>query len=146
MPGQNAPRHLAYAAANRSAGIRLPFAARPEDKRVEMRFPDPTANAYLTFAALLMAGLDGISKRIDPGEPMDRNLYDLPPEEIHELPTVCNSLGQALSALDRDRDFLTIGEVFTDDLIDAYIALKQTEIDAVEAVPHPVEYQLYYSA
>jgi len=145
MPGQGAPRHLAYAAANRSAGIRLPFAARAEDKRVEMRFPDPSANAYLTFAALLMAGLDGMSKKIDPGEPMDRNLYDLPPEEIHELPTVCRTLDQALAALDHDRDFLTAGEVFTDDLIEAYIVLKRTEIDAVEAVPHPVEYQLYYS-
>jgi glutamine synthetase len=144
-PGQDVPRHLAYAAANRSAAIRLPFAARPEDKRVEMRFPDPSANAYLTFAALLMAGMAGMAHKIDPGEPMDRNLYDLPPQEIGELPAVCRTLDQALSALDRDRGFLTTGEVFTDDLIDAYIALKQAEIDALEAVPHPVEYQLYYS-
>ncbi len=145
MPGQGAPRHLAYAAANRSAAIRLPFAARAEDKRIETRFPDPSANAYLTFAALLMAGLDGIAKKIDPGEPMDRNLYDLPAHEIYELPAVSRTLDQSLSALHRDHDFLTVGEVFTDDLIDAYTALKQTEIDAVEAVPHPVEYQLYYS-
>jgi glutamine synthetase len=144
-PGQGAPRHLAYAAVNRSAAIRLPFAARAEDKRVEMRFPDSSANTYLAFAALLMAGLDGMAKKLDPGEPMDRNLYDLPPEEIHELPTVCRTLDQALSALDHDRDFLTGGEVFTDDLIDAYIALKRTEIEALEAVPHPVEFQLYYS-
>ncbi len=144
-PGQGAPRHLAYAAVNRSAAVRLPFAARSENKRVEMRFPDPAANVYLAFAALLMAGMDGMSRKLDPGEPMDRNLYDLPPEEIQELPAVCRTLDQALTALDRDRDFLTMGGVFTDDLIDAYITLKRTEIDAVEAVPHPVEYQLYYS-
>ncbi|MEZ5931230.1 MAG: type I glutamate--ammonia ligase [Alphaproteobacteria bacterium] len=144
-PGQNAPRHLAYAAFNRSAALRLPFAARPEDKRVELRFPDPSANAYLAFSALLMAGLDGIARRIDPGEPMDRNLYDLPAKEIEEMPTVCRTLDEALTALDRDRAFLTKGEVFSDGMIDAYIALKRTEIQAQEAVPHPVEYQLYYS-
>ena len=144
-PGQGAPRHIAYAAINRSAAIRLPFAARPEDKRVEMRFPDPSANAYLAFAGLLMAGIDGMAKKIEPGDPMDRNIYDLPPEEMHELPTLCRTLGEALSALDRDRDFLTAGEVFTDELIDTYIALKRIEIETVEVVPHPVEYQLYYS-
>lgn len=144
-PGQNAPRHLAYAAFNRSAGLRLPFAARPEDKRIELRFPDPSANAYLTFAALLMAGLDGIAKQVDPGEPMDRNLYDLPANEIEEMPAVCRTLDEALSALDQDRAFLTRGEVFSDDMIDAYIALKRNEIDAQDAVPHPMEYQLYYS-
>ncbi|MDH3661432.1 MAG: glutamine synthetase, partial [Alphaproteobacteria bacterium] len=124
---------------NRTAG------ARPEDKRVELRFPDPSANAYLAFAALLMAGLDGIARQIDPGEPMDRNLYDLPANEIEEMPTVCRTLDQALSALDRDRAFLTQGEVFSDGVVDAYIALKRREIEALEAVPHPVEYQLYYS-
>ncbi|MGI9418578.1 MAG: type I glutamate--ammonia ligase [Geminicoccaceae bacterium] len=144
-PGQMAPRHLAYAALNRSAAVRLPFAARPEDKRVELRFPDPSANAYLAFAALLMAGLDGIARQVDPGEPMDRNLYDLPMSEIEEMPTVCRTLDQALAALDRDRAFLTQGEVFSDGVIDAYIALKKNEIAALEAVPHPVEYQLYYS-
>ncbi len=144
-PGQTAPRHLAYAALNRSAAVRLPFAARAEDKRVELRFPDPSANAYLAFAALLMAGLDGMSRQIDPGEPMDRNLYDLPSNEIDELPTVCRTLDEALTALDRDRAFLTSGEVFSDGVIDAYIALKKNEIEALEAVPHPVEYQLYYS-
>jgi len=92
-----------------------------------------------------MAGLDGITKQIDPGEPMDRNLYDLPANEIEEMPTVCRTLDQALVALDRDRAFLTKGEVFSDGMIDAYIALKRTEIQAQEAVPHPMEYQLYYS-
>ena len=144
-PGQATPRHLAYAAFNRSAAIRLPFAARPEDKRVELRFPDPAANAYLAFSALLMAGLDGIKKRIDPGEPMDRNLYDLPSNEIAEMPTVCRTLGEALSALEADCSFLTQGEVFSDDVIDAYIALKRSEIEAQEVVPHPMEYQLYFS-
>ncbi len=144
--GQDAPRHLAYAAVNRSAAIRLPFAATPGEKRVEIRFPDPAGNAYLAFAAILMAGLDGIAGRIDPGEPMDRNLYDLPQEEVDELPTVCRSLGQALEALDRDRAFLTKDEVFSDDVIDAYIALKRIEIEALDAVPHPVEFQLYFSA
>ncbi len=142
---QAAPRHLGYAAINRSAAIRLPFAARPEDKRVELRFPDSSANAYLAFAALLMAGVDGMERKLDPGEPMDRDICDLPADEIDELPKVCKYLDQAISALDRDRDFLTKDDVFTDDLIDAYIALKRAEIDAVNAVPHPVEYQLYYS-
>ncbi len=145
-PGAGAPRHLAYAALNRSAAVRLPFAARPEDKRIELRFPDPLANPYLLLTAVLMAGLDGIANKTDPGEPMDRNLYDLPPEQVDELPTVCRTLQQALDALDRDRAFLTEGEVMADDLIDAYIRLKQDEIDAVERVPHPVEFQLYYSA
>ncbi len=144
-PGQASPRHLAYAALNRSAAVRLPFAAKPRDKRVELRFPDPSANAYLAFAALLMAGLDGMSRQIDPGEPMDRNLYDLPANEIEEMPTVCRTLNEALTALDGDRAFLTRGEVFSDGVIDAYIGLKKKEIEALEAVPHPVEYQLYYS-
>jgi glutamine synthetase len=144
-PGGGAPRQLAYAALNRSAAIRLPFADQAADKRIEARFPDPAANPYLAFAALVMAGLDGIARQIDPGEAMDRNLYDLPAEEIEELPTVCRTLEEALAALDQDRGFLTEAEVFTDDLIDAHIALKQAEIEAVERIPHPVEYQLYYS-
>jgi glutamine synthetase len=144
-PGSGAPRQLAYAALNRSAAVRLPFAAAPEDKRVEVRFADPAANPYVAFAALVMAGLDGIARQLDPGEPMDRNLYDLPPEDLDDLPTVARTLAEALDALDQDRAFLTAGEVFTDDLIDAYIALKRAEIEAVERVPHPVEYQLYYS-
>jgi glutamine synthetase len=143
--GGGAPRQLAYAAFNRSAAIRLPFAARAEDKRVEVRFADPAANPYLAFAALVMAGLDGIERRLDPGEAMDRNLYDLPPEEVDELPTVCETLAEALEALEQERAFLTAGEVFSDDLIDAYIALKRAEIEALERVPHPVEFQLYYS-
>ena len=144
-PGQTSPRHLAYAALNRSAAVRLPFATKPEDKRIELRFPDPSANAYLAFAALLMAGLDGMERQIDPGEPMDRNLYDLPANEIDEMPTVCRTLCEALTALDGDRAFLTRGEVFSDGVIDAYIDLKKNEIETLEAVPHPVEYQLYYS-
>jgi glutamine synthetase len=145
-PGGGAPRQLAYAALNRSAAIRLPFADQPPDKRVEARFPDPAANPYLAFAALLMAGIDGMLRQIDPGEAMDRNLYDLPPEDTDDLPTVCRTLEEALDALDQDRAFLTQGEVFTDELIDAHIALKRAEAAAVERVPHPVEYQLYYSA
>lgn len=144
-PGGGAPRQLAYAALNRSAAIRLPFADQPGEKRIEARFPDPAANPYLAFAALLMAGLDGLARQIDPGDAMDRNLYDLP-SEIDDLPTVCRTLEEALDALDHDRGFLMAGEVFTDDLIDAHIALKRAEIEAVERVPHPVEYQLYYSA
>jgi glutamine synthetase len=110
-----------------------------------VRFADPAANPYLAFAALLMAGLDGIRRRLDPGEAIDRNLYDLPPEDVDDLPTVCTTLAEALDALDRDRAFLTEDEVFTDDLIDAYIALKRQEIEAVDGVPHPVEFELYYS-
>jgi glutamine synthetase len=144
-PGGGAPRQLAYAALNRSAAVRLPFADKAEHKRVEVRFADPAANPYLGFAALLMAGLDGISRQIDPGEAMDRNIYDLPPEEIDELPTVARTLAEALEELDKDRAFLTVDEVLSDDLIDAYLALKRSEIEAVERVPHPVEYQLYYS-
>ena len=144
-PGGDAPRLLAYAALNRSAAIRLPFATRPEEKRIEVRFADPSANPYLAFAALLLAGLDGIARAIDPGEAMDRNLYDLPPEETDTLPTVCRTLAEALDALEQDRDFLTADEVFSDDMIDAYVTLKRAEIEAVERVPHPVEFQLYYS-
>jgi glutamine synthetase len=144
-PGEGAPRQLAYAALNRSAAIRLPFAARPEDKRIEVRFADPAANPYLAFSALLMAGLDGMTRQLDPGEPMDRNLYDLPPEEVDDLPEVCRTLTAALDALAGDRAFLIADDVFSDDLIDAYIALKRAEIEALEHVPHPVEYQLYYS-
>jgi glutamine synthetase len=144
-PGGDAPRLLAYAALNRSAAIRLPFAAKAEEKRIEVRFADPSANPYLAFAAVLLAGLDGIAHAIDPGEAMDRNLYDLPPEETDSLPTVCRTLSQALDALEADREFLTADEIFTPDMLDAYVALKRAEIEAVERVPHPVEFQLYYS-
>ena len=144
-PGLATPRLLAYAARNRSAAVRIPHAASAEGKRVEVRFPDPAANPYLALAALLMAGLDGIERRLDPGEAMDRNLYDLPPEEVDEVPRVCRSLGAALEALDSDREFLVRGEVFTDELIDAYIGLKAAEAEAVARAPHPVEFELYYS-
>jgi glutamine synthetase len=144
-PGGGAPRRLAFAALNRSAAIRLPFADRPEEKRVEVRFADPSTNPYLGFAALLLAGLDGIRRRLDPGEPIDRNLYDLPPEDMDELPSACRTLDAALDALDGDRAFLLESDVFTDGVIDAYIALKRAEVEVVERVPHPVEYQLYYS-
>ena len=145
VPGYEAPVMLAYSARNRSASIRIPFGSNPKAKRIETRFPDPTANPYLAFAALLMAGLDGIENKIHPGDPMDKDLYDLPPEELEGVPTVCSSLGQALEALSADRDFLKKGDVFTDDQIDGYIALKQEELTLFMQSPHPVEYQMYYS-
>ena len=137
---------LAYSARNRSASCRIPFTSNPKGKRVEVRFPDPTANPYLGFAAMLMAGLDGIQNKIHPGDPMDKNLYDLPPEELANVPTVCGSLREALGHLDADRDFLKKGDVFTDDLIDGYIELKWEEVYNFEHTPHPVEFQMYYSS
>ena len=119
---------LAYSSRNRSASCRIPVTTNPKAKRVEVRFPDPAANPYLAFAAMLMAGLDGIKNKIHPGEPMDKNLYDLPPEELKKIPTVCGSLREALGHLDKDRDFLKDGGVFTDDLIDSYIELKMEEV------------------
>jgi glutamine synthetase len=145
VPGFEAPVLLAYSARNRSASCRIPYATSPNAKRVEVRFPDPTANPYLAFSAMLMAGLDGIENKIHPGDPMDKDLYDLPPEELEGVPTVCSSLGQALEALSADRDFLKKGDVFTDDQIDGYIALKQEELTLFMQSPHPVEYQMYYS-
>ena len=145
VPGFEAPVLLAYSARNRSASCRIPYATSPNAKRVEVRFPDPTANPYLAFSAMLMAGLDGIENKIHPGDPMDKDLYDLPPEELEGVPTVCSSLGQALEALNADRDFLKKGDVFTDDQIDAYIALKQEELTRFMQSPHPVEYEMYYS-
>ncbi len=145
VTGSDGPIVLAYSARNRSAACRIPHTARPEAKRVEARFPDPAANPYLAFAAMLMAGLDGIENRIHPGDPMDKNLYDLPPEEIADLPAVCTSLREALAALDADRAFLEKGDVFSADLIDGYLALKGDEASTVEATPHPVEFKLYYS-
>ncbi|MDX1540028.1 MAG: type I glutamate--ammonia ligase [Geminicoccaceae bacterium] len=144
--GGNAPRHLAFAALNRSAAIRVPFASSPGDKRIEVRFADPSANPYLGFAALLMAGLDGMQRQTDPGEPIDRNLYDLPPEEVDELPTLCRNLETALDELDRDRGFLVDGDVFSDELIDALILQRRGEIEALERFPHPLEYRFYFSA
>ena len=145
VPGFEAPVMLAYSASNRSASCRIPFVANPKGRRVEFRFPDPMNSGYLTFAALMMAGLDGIKNQIDPGGPSDKDLYDLPPEEEKGIPTVCHSLDQALKALDQDRDFLKAGGVFTDDFIDAYIAVKMKEVTAFRAATHPLEYQLYYA-
>ena len=145
IPGFEAPVLLAYSARNRSAACRIPFTSSPNGKRVEVRFPDPSANPYLSFAAMLMAGLDGIENRIHPGDPIDKNLYDLPPEELKDVPTVCHSLREAVNALDADRDFLTKADVFSDDLIDGYIDLKWEEIYTFEHTPHPIEFQMYYS-
>ena len=145
MPGFEAPVMLAYSARNRSASIRIPYVSNPRGRRVEVRFPDPTANPYLCFAALLMAGLDGIQNKIHPGDAADKDLYDLPAEEAAAIPTVARSLEEALSALEADREFLTRGGVFTDEMIDAYIELKNGEVEAVNSVTHPVEFGLYYS-
>ena len=145
VPGYEAPVMLAYSARNRSASIRIPVVSSPKARRIEVRFPDPAANPYLCFAALLMAGLDGIKNKIHPGEAMDKNLYDLPPEEAKEIPQVAGSLEEALNELDLDREFLKAGGVFTDEAIDAYIALRREEDDRVRMTPHPVEFELYYS-
>jgi glutamine synthetase len=144
VPGYEAPVMLAYSARNRSASIRIPFGSNPKAKRIETRFPDPAANPYLAFAALLMAGLDGIENKIHPGDAMDKDLYDLPPEEAKAIPQVCGSLREALAALDADRKFLTKGGVFDDDQIDAYIELKMEENMRYELHPHPVEFEMYY--
>jgi glutamine synthetase len=145
VPGYEAPVLLAYSARNRSASCRIPFTSSPKAKRVEVRFPDPAANPYLAFAALLMAGLDGVQNKIHPGDPMDKNLYDLPPRELKRIPTVCGSLREALASLDKDREFLKAGGVFNDDMIDAYIELKMEEVIRFEHTPHPVEFDMYYS-
>jgi glutamine synthetase len=145
IPGFEAPVLLAYSSRNRSASCRIPYVASPKGKRVEVRFPDPSANPYLAYSALLMAGLDGIQNKIHPGDPMDKNLYDLPPEELKNVPTVCGSLREAVTALNADRDFLKKGDVFTDDLIDSYLELKWEEIYAFEHTPHPIEFKMYYS-
>ena len=146
IPGFEAPVLLAYSARNRSASCRIPFTTSPNGKRVEVRYPDAMANPYLAFSAMLMAGLDGIQNRIHPGDPMDKNLYDLPPEELADVPTVCGSLREALDCLDADRDFLKKGDVFSDDLIDGYMALKWEEVYNFEHTPHPVEFHMYYSS
>ncbi len=146
VPGYEAPVLLAYSARNRSASCRIPFGTSPKAKRVEVRFPDPTANPYLAFAAMLMAGLDGIQNKIHPGEAMDANLYELPADELAKVPTVCGSLREAVNALKADHDFLIKGDVFTKDAIEAYIDLKMEEIDAYETMPHPIEFQMYYSS
>ena len=146
VPGFEAPVTVGYATSNRSAVIRIPaYAKTPNMRRFELRNPDATCNPYFCYAALLMAGLDGIQNKIHPGEPADKNLYDLPPEEAKEIPQVAGSLEEALQALDADREFLTAGGVFTNDAIDAYIALRMEENDRVRMTPHPVEFELYYS-
>ena len=145
VPGFEAPVMLAYSARNRSASCRIPFVSNPKGRRIEIRFPDPAGNSYLIFAAMLMAGLDGIRNKIDPGSPMDKDLYDLEPEEAKQIPQVCSSLDQALDALDGDREFLKAGGVFSDDLIDAYIALKMQEVTRFRMSTHPVEFDMYYS-
>ncbi len=145
IPGFEAPVMLAYSARNRSASLRIPYVSSPKAVRVEARFPDPIANPYLCFAALLMAGLDGVQNKIHPGDAADKDLYDLPAEEAAEIPQVCGSLREALASLDADREFLTKGGVFTDDMIDAYIELKMEDVYRVEHTTHPVEFDLYYS-
>lgn len=145
VPGYEAPVMLAYSARNRSASIRIPVVSNPKGRRIEVRFPDPASNPYLSFAAQLMAGIDGIINKIHPGDAMDKNLYDLPPEESKLIPQVAGSLEEAIKALNIDREFLTRGNVFTDDMIDAYITLKMEDIDRVRMTPHPVEFELYYS-
>lgn len=145
VPGFEAPVMLAYSAANRSASIRIPHSMNPKNAHLEVRFPDCTANPYLAFAAMLMAGIDGILNRLDPGDPMDKNLYDLPPEEAAAVPHVCASLEEALDALEADQDFLTEGGVFTPDMIRAYIEVKRAEQARLNMAPHPVEFEMYYS-
>lgn len=145
VPGFEAPVMLAYSARNRSASIRIPYEPSPRGKRVEVRFPDPSANPYLAFAALLMAGIDGIQNKIHPGDAADKDLYDLPPEEGKAIPTVASSFEQALDALDQDREFLTAGGVFTNDMIDGFIDLKRQEVEKLNMSTHPIEFDLYYS-
>ena len=144
VPGFEAPVMLAYSARNRSASCRIPWVSNPKARRIEVRFPDPLQSGYLTFTALMMAGLDGIKNQIDPGGPSDKDLYDLPPEEEKKIPQVCSSLDQALAALDADRDFLKAGGVMGDDFIDGYIDLKMQEVTRFRAATHPLEYQMYY--
>ncbi len=145
VPGFEAPTLLAYSARNRSASVRVPYVTNPKARRIEVRFPDSTGNPYFTFAAMLMAGLDGIQNKTHPGDAMDKDLYDLPPEEEKEIPTVCFSFDEALDALSQDREFLKAGGVFTDDAIDAYIELKMEEVTRLRMSTHPVEFDMYYS-
>jgi len=145
VPGYEAPVMLAYSAANRSASIRIPHSDSEKGRRIEVRFPDPSANGYLAFSAMLMAGLDGIQNKIEPGEPMDQDLYELPEDEARRIPTVCSSLRRSLEALEQDTAFLTAGGVFTENMLEAYIALKKNEVSELEMHPHPVEFQNYFS-
>jgi glutamine synthetase len=136
---------LAYSARNRSASIRIPYVSNPKGRRIEIRFPDSTANPYLAFAAMLMAGIDGIQNKIHPGDAMDKDLYDLPPEEEAGIPPVCYAFDHALEALDNDRKYLTAGGVFSDDMVDAYIRLKMDEVTRMRMTTHPIEFDMYYS-
>jgi glutamine synthetase len=145
VPGYEAPVLLAYSSRNRSASCRIPYTNNPKAKRVEVRFPDPAANPYLCFASILMAGLDGIASKIHPGPAMDKNLYDLPPAELSQVPTVCGSLQEAIDSLRADHEFLLKGNVFSKDQIESYLDLKQEEQDRYRMTPHPVEYDMYYS-
>ena len=145
VPGFEAPVMLAYSARNRSASIRIPYDSNPKARRIEVRFPDPSCNPYLGFSAMMLAGLDGILNKIDPGDAMDKDLYDLPPEQTKKIPQVCHALDQALDALDKDRKFLTGGGVFSDDMIDAYIDLKMKDVTRLRMTTHPVEFDMYYS-
>jgi glutamine synthetase len=146
VPGFEAPINLAYSARNRSAACRIPFVSSPNGRRVEVRFPDPTANSYLAFAAMLMAGLDGVQNKIHPGEPIDKDLYHLPPEEAKKVPNVCASLEQALDCLRDDHAFLTRGGVFSEDFLESYIALKNDELTRFRMTTHPVEFDMYYAS
>jgi len=145
VPGFEAPVKLAYSAKNRSASIRVPFVQSDKARRIEVRFPDPSANPYLAFAAMAMAGIDGIQNKIHPGDPADKNLYDLPPEENQKIPTICSSLEQALEYLEKDNEFLTRGGVFSQEMIDAYIELRMEEVTSLRMTTHPLEYDMYYS-
>jgi glutamine synthetase type I len=145
VPGFEAPINLAYSGRNRSAAVRIPYVTSGKARRIEVRFPDPTANPYLAFAAMLLAGLDGVQNKIHPGDPMDKNLYDLPPEEAAKVPHPCASLDEALTSLDKDREFLTRGGVFSNDMIDGYIGLKMEEVTKFRMTTHPVEFEMYYS-
>ena len=136
---------LAYSARNRSASIRIPHVANPKGRRIEVRFPDPGANPYLAFSAMMMAGLDGILNKINPGDAADHDLYELSPKEAKKIPTVCHSLDMALEALDKDHKFLTVGNVFTDDFLSSYIALKMQEVTRLRMTTHPIEFDMYYS-
>jgi len=146
VPGFEAPINLAYSSRNRSAACRIPLVTNPKARRVEVRFPDPTMNPYLGFAAMLMAGLDGVQNKIHPGDPIDKNLYDLPPAQAKKVQNVCSSLEMAIEHLNKDRDFLTKGGVFSEDMLEAYCALKLEEVTRFRMTTHPVEFDMYYSS
>jgi glutamine synthetase len=146
VPGFEAPINLAYSSRNRSAAVRVPLVSNPKARRIEVRFPDPTANSYLAFSAMLMAGLDGVQNKIHPGEPIDKDLYHLPPEEAKKVPNVCASLEQALDCLRDDHAFLTRGGVFSEDFLESYIALKNDELTRFRMTTHPVEFDMYYAS